>query len=322
MLVHNVFHHCGGIQMVRWLQRNGACILMYHTFPPDRSMLEEQCEYLRQHYHVISMSELSKALRGNGALPKWSVVITVDDGHRDFFTNAYPVFAQYRFPTTLYLVTGPLDTRSWLWFDRVAYAFLASPLEKVNLPNPESPEDSCDLVDLGLEDRRMALATRYMVWVTILQNRTRCEYLKLLERVLQVDVPETPPERYALLTWEEIKQMARNKLVEFGAHTVTHPILTRVEQQGELLKEIVISKNRIESELNVPAMHFAYPSGRPQDLSPEIVAIVRNAGFATSVTTTGGRVLAGDDPFLLKRISFCVDMHSYRFRQFVAGFRP
>ncbi|MBV8550411.1 MAG: polysaccharide deacetylase family protein [Acidobacteriaceae bacterium] len=171
ILVHNLFHYCGGMQMVRWLQRNGTCILMYHTFPPDRSMLEAQCEYLRRHYHVISMTELSKALHGNGALPKRSAVITVDDGHRDFFTNAYPVFARYRFPTTVYLVTGPLDSRSWLWFDRVAYAFLTSSLENADLPNPEAPEGTPDLVELGMEDRRMALATRYMVWVTILQNK-------------------------------------------------------------------------------------------------------------------------------------------------------
>lgn len=116
--------------------------------------------------------------------------------------------------------------------------------------------------------------------------------------------------------------MARTKMVEFGAHTVTHPILTRVENQLELFEEILISKNRVESELNESAVHFAYPSGRPQDFSPEIAAMVRDAGFETSVTTNRGQVLSGDNPFFLKRISFSVEMPGHRFRQFVAGFRP
>ena len=114
--------------------------------------------------------------------------------------------------------------------------------------------------------------------------------------------------------------MARDK-VEFGAHSVTHPILTQVGEQAQLYEEIVGSKNKIEAELDKSVLHFAYPNGQPEDFSPSIIKIVRDAGYETSVTTTAGQVFEGDDPFTLKRISCGAELPFYQFQNHVAAFR-
>lgn len=328
-VAYHLFHHCGGMQAVRWLHRTGATILVYHNFTKSRSQLESQCEYLRNCYTIISMTELSNALRKGTPLPERAAVVTVDDGHRDFYLYAYPIFASFGFHVAVYLTTGPLDNRDWLWFDRVAYAFLESPLKEANLPNPgptlndATQIQACasELVRLGTRDQRMTLIEEYLEKMKILPNKGMHQYLKLLEQSLEVNVPDEPTEQYALLSWEEIKTLARTK-VEFGAHSVTHPILTKVEEPSEAYQEIVKSKARIEAELDKPALHFSYPNGQPQDISPEILAMVRNAGYETSVTTCAGQVFKGDDPFRLSRISCHHEMPPYQFRQRVAAFRP
>ena len=165
-----LFHRCGGMQAVRWLRRKGVTILMYHKFPADMAMLESQCGYLRKHYQVMSLGRLSQLLRNGDSWPDWSVVITVDDGHGSFYRYAYPVFAKFDFPVTVYLTTRPLDTRGWFWFDRVAYAFLTSPRQEVDLPNPPSEEGvpsgagrmAHNSMALGSRDQRLALAEQYM----------------------------------------------------------------------------------------------------------------------------------------------------------------
>ena len=327
-VAYRLFHHCGGMQAVRWLHRTGATILTYHNFAKVPSLLESQCEYLRKHYSIISITELSSALRSGTPLPNCSAVITVDDGHRDFYRYAYPVFARFGFQTVVYLATGPLDNRNWFWFDRVAYAFLNSPLTEVNLPNPaptldhatEFQESTSGLVRLGTREQRMALTDEYLERMKLLPNKGMYQYLNLLEQCLRVNVPDEPTEEYALLSWEEIRVMAKQR-VEFGAHSVTHPILTLMEKPSEANKEIVESKARIEAELDKPVLHFSYPNGQPSDISPEIVAMVRDAGYETSVTTSAGQVFIGDDPFRLSRIPSCPELPPLQFRQCVAAFR-
>ena len=323
-----LFHGCGGMQAVRWLRRKGVTILMYHKFPADLAMLESQCRYLRKHYQVISLGRLSQLLRNGDPLPDWSVVITVDDGHGSFYHYAYPVFAKFDFPVTVYLTTRPLDTRGWLWFDRVAYAFLTSRRQEVDLPNPpaaqgvpsEAGRTTRNSTALGNKDQRLALAERYMELMKVVPDKYLSLCLKDLELSLGVQVPDDAPPDWVALSWDQVRRMARDK-VEFGAHSVTHPILTQVGEQAQLYEEIVGSKNKIEAELDKSVLHFAYPNGQPEDFSPSIIKIVRDAGYETSVTTMAGQVFKGDDPFLLRRISCGAELPFYQFQNHVAAFR-
>src|SRR5581483_2967787 len=119
------FHYCGGLWWVRHRSRHGARILMYHRFGSGRDvrvLLEQQCRHLRKCYHIISLTELGERLRSGSDLPPKSLVVTVDDGYRDFFEVAYPVFARYQIPVTVFLVTDFLDGKSRLWVDRLQYA--------------------------------------------------------------------------------------------------------------------------------------------------------------------------------------------------------
>jgi peptidoglycan/xylan/chitin deacetylase (PgdA/CDA1 family) len=146
-------------------------------------------------------------------------------------------------------------------------------------------------------------------------------YVSLLEKALEVKLPDSPTPEFAVLNWTEVRRMAANG-IEFGAHTVTHPILSQLEDQEEAREEIAVSKTRMEAAIDRPVRHFAYPSGRLQDYSPEISKFVRDAGCETSVTTTAGQVFAGDDAYLLKRIGLTADMPWHRCCQRVAAFRP
>ena len=46
---------------------------------------------------------------------------------------------------------------------------------------------------------------------------------------------------------------------------------------------------------------FAYPNGRPDDYSPAVLALVREAGFTCAVTTTFGVNTRSTPPYELRR---------------------
>src|SRR4029077_836389 len=128
---------------------------------------------------------------------------------------AFPVFAKYGIPVIVYLVTKPMDERGWLWFDRVAYAFLHSPMRSAVLPVLSSSEQfgqthhagPGENVVLGCREQRTELVDEYNERMKLLPTAVLYEFLSSLESSLKVRPPQAPPREYAVLTWEEAKSM-------------------------------------------------------------------------------------------------------------------
>jgi peptidoglycan/xylan/chitin deacetylase (PgdA/CDA1 family) len=85
---------------------------------------------------------------------------------------------------------------------------------------------------------------------------------------------------------------------EIGAHTLTHPFLTRVSSR-EAREEVFSSKKKLEDQFGVPVQHFCYPYG---DWNDHVLDLVREAGYATSCTTDFGVNTTATQPLELKRI--------------------
>jgi peptidoglycan/xylan/chitin deacetylase (PgdA/CDA1 family) len=73
----------------------------------------------------------------------------------------------------------------------------------------------------------------------------------------------------SMLDWREIQEM-KQWGIEFGAHTLTHPDLTRLSLE-RVRSEICNSKVIIEDALNAPVECFAAPYSRYDDRSLEII---------------------------------------------------
>lgn len=71
---------------------------------------EAQLAWLKDNgYTVISLTDLVYHLAGHRALPPKPVIITLDDGYADNYTNAFPLLQKYGFKATMSLVTQPID---------------------------------------------------------------------------------------------------------------------------------------------------------------------------------------------------------------------
>jgi peptidoglycan/xylan/chitin deacetylase (PgdA/CDA1 family) len=101
------------------------------------------------------------------------------------------------------------------------------------------------------------------------------------------------------LTWEDVNKM--KDLVDFGAHTVNHPILTSLtlkHAEGEIRN----SKKDLEKRLGKDVDFFCYPSGGQKDCNDTVKRLVKEAGFSCAVTTMNGDNGHDADLFELKRI--------------------
>jgi hypothetical protein len=106
-------------------------------------------------------------------------------------------------------------------------------------------------------------------------------------------------EERIILNREEIKAMQATGLVEFGSHTLTHPILPGCSD-SKAAKEIQLSKEKTEELTGKPCTIFSFPNG---EYSERDIRICKKAGYEAAVTLDAGFNSKQTDPFKLKRIS-------------------
>jgi peptidoglycan/xylan/chitin deacetylase (PgdA/CDA1 family) len=99
-------------------------ILMYHyiSSPPedaDKYRIDlsvtpadfrEQMDFLAENgYETIDLYDLSLAITNKIELPPKPVIITLDDGYRDNYENAFPILQEHGFEATFFIVTEFID---------------------------------------------------------------------------------------------------------------------------------------------------------------------------------------------------------------------
>ena len=97
---------------------DSAVILMYHRFGesayPSTNIKIEQLEAHIQEltsggYTVLPVAEIMSRIRDGNALPDRAVGITIDDGYRSIYTEAWPRFRKAGLPFTIFISTDPID---------------------------------------------------------------------------------------------------------------------------------------------------------------------------------------------------------------------
>lgn len=94
-------------------------VLGYHEFSESRdptamrmrtSDFRQQMEALKElQLPIITLDQFLEWKRGKAELPPRSVLITIDDGWKSVYTDAYPILKEYGFPFTVYLYKNYVD---------------------------------------------------------------------------------------------------------------------------------------------------------------------------------------------------------------------
>lgn len=100
------------------IQRNRVTVLVYHR--PDAETMREHLRFLSSRYAIISLRLFVEALRRRelDALPRKSLVITLDDGHRSNRCLT-ELFSALEIPATIFVCTGIVGTSRKFWFRHI-----------------------------------------------------------------------------------------------------------------------------------------------------------------------------------------------------------
>jgi peptidoglycan/xylan/chitin deacetylase (PgdA/CDA1 family) len=289
--------YIGADRLCRGVTRSLPRICMYHRFAHGTehrklslAMFESQLDQMARHFKVVPMREVGRQLREHGRVEPGLAVITVDDGYADFHLVAAPALAKRGMSATFYITTEFLRGEFWLWPDRLEMA-----LQKTSLPRLECSRGSWSLATEAEKSKAwLALVDICVELPTVAKDELVAEVL----RELRVLLPARPDAAYCAITVDQLRDLAQQGF-EIGAHTRTHPILSRTEP-ALVNEEIAGSKRELEALLDREVPSFCYPNGRHRDIGAVAQAAARNAGFHTAVAAYFAHdVLA--DPFEIKR---------------------
>ncbi len=105
-------------------------VLMYHQigkFSPMKSHRSTYCHVKRFNvqmwylnffkYKIIKLDDVVEYLKKDKPLPKRAVVLTFDDGYKNFLEYAYPILKKYNFHAIVYLLSNLIGNKA-IWFKK------------------------------------------------------------------------------------------------------------------------------------------------------------------------------------------------------------
>lgn len=269
--------------------RDGVAILGYHRLhaAPDPLYLSVDPRRFEQHLQAIARIGTPLALRdvasalAMGHVPRRAVVLTFDDGYADNLHVALPLLERYGMPATIFVTTGNYGGE--FWWDRLARMAAAIPGDL------EATAARLERLD---DDSREAA----------------------LQELEQRHAPWGGKPLHRALTESELEQLASSPLIEIGAHTESHQVLTSLPPELQR-DEIAGCRMKLEALLGRPVLAFSYPHGA---LTPAVAERVAAAGYTVACCSRVDVAARGSSAFMLPRL-WVTDCEGAAFERWLRG---
>lgn len=234
------------------------------------SVSAKQLEYFLESRKTNFVSTTSLYSTSGGTL------LTFDDGYRDNLTEALPLIERFEARTIIFVTVGFVGGRIYPY-----ELELASVIEDHDTVFTPSGLQS---VDVRTKETGNRLYQRLRLPLKTASYEDRNSFLNLLASVNSYEREQYQNEYF--LSWKDVAELDQHPLITIGAHTVTHPVLTR-RWPWVAYREMKQSKREIEEVIDRPVRHFSYPYGRNNAL---VRTLARWAGFQWAFTTERRRV--------------------------------
>jgi peptidoglycan/xylan/chitin deacetylase (PgdA/CDA1 family) len=262
-------------------------------------LFDLQMQTVARYFNPLSLKDGLSQLEA-GTLPPRAVAITFDDGYKDNLTTATPILNKYKLQATVFVATGFLNG-GIMWNDAIVELI-------------RQCDDVLDLSPYNLGCLKTKSVSQKLSTIKyLIQTLKYCEpvlrddMLDKIKSVVGIELPNN-----LMLTVSEVQKLSLAG-IEIGAHTVNHPILSKLALR-DAETEIIQSKLYLEGLLGKSVRYFAYPNGNPGiDYQLSHRNILRKTGFEAAFSTWWAAATNQMDKYQLPRFTPW-DQSSLKFR--------
>ena len=266
-------------------RRSGYC----RTLETSTSELDRLVRRLRTRgYAIVPLDEALASLERRASRGRFAV-LTFDDGYADWATHVHPLLSSLRVPFTLYVATGYPDRTIVPWGFMLERLLATIDELRIEL---DGRDERFKLVH---DDERERTFQRL---IAVLEGSDAAASRALGARLFGEEAIATQD---IAIRWEQLAQIAADPLVTVGAHTASHPVLSKMPEEAAAA-EMRASKELLEKRIRTPVLHFAYPFGGRDHAGAREFRLAAECGFASAVTTRLGNIFPESDRAALPRI--------------------
>ncbi len=260
------------------------------------TFLDEVIRYLvDEKFDLVSLGEAVARIKQGDTSSRFAA-FSIDDGYKDNFDHAWPVFKKYDCPFTVFVTTDIIDGKACLWWLILEQAIREN-----------------DRIEIILENRLVGFDTSSIdakkhCWDHIYWSLRGGNEIELRHTVAQLaqryHIDTNALCRKLAMTWDDVRKLNQDDLVTIGAHTISHPSLKELSRL-DVCYEMAESRDRITKEIDEKPAFFCYPYGDETTAGQREFSLAKEVGFEAAVTTRKGMIYPEhrDHLYALPRVS-------------------
>lgn len=241
---------------------------LWAPIPPEQ--FDSIIDYIAKNHTVVSLENhiiFSKELKPSS---KKIAAIVFDDGYKDFLEYALPILKKHNCPASMYVVSDCVTTQVPPWTYILDYHFSNSKKLELKLNFDFLPEN-LHVQKFNNQDEKLKFAKDFKLQLKMIPNSQRVAlFEQTISSLDDVSIPKN-----LMLNWDELLQI-KNEGVEIGSHSMTHPLLAKLENESDLINEIKGSALIIEKMLGKFPLALSYPIGSYNETTKRIA---KEAGY-------------------------------------------
>lgn len=262
----------------------------------SRESFVEQMKFIKKKCNVLSIDDII-AIKNNGNIfPPYSVIVSFDDGFKNNYSIAAPILDDLHIPTVFYVTSGIVNTDIMFWVDIIEDCI--NNTEKKNIKLMLDAGVRFDLSSRALKIKAVETIKNYCKKVSYHQKD---QVIEELIYVTTVQPSVYRSDNYLKFSWNDLKEIAGNKLFTIGGHSLYHSILSKLPSE-KMKADIHLSLKLLEYHLGKKIVHYSYPEGQEEDFNDEVIGVLKKEGILCCPTAISGLNDKDVDLFYLRRI--------------------
>jgi len=248
----------------------------------DINLFKEQINYMRKHYHIITMEEVTYSIDNQVKIPDKSALLTFDDAFSDHYNNVFPILDKYKLQGSFYAPTKAIKEHIVLDVNKIHF-ILASVEDKLDLLNDLKElvrvyQKEYQLEDFDYYYKKLAQAslmdTKDVIFIKRLLQVELVEELRIIivDTLFKkyIGVSENSFSRELYMNEEQLKHMLRSGQ-HIGNHGYNHYCWNTLNKE-EMSQELDLSINFLE-KIGVDMNNWTacYPYGLYDNQSIEML---------------------------------------------------
>ncbi len=248
-----------------------------HRYVTPFSVFKKQIAFIRKHFKIESTGVLLQKLR-DGCLVRNSATIHFDDGFSSYANLALPYLREQNIPSTIFLINSVIDGDIPI---RNKIAFCINMGEKGRL------QERLQTHIRGNDDKTVDMAamsaSKFLSWI---KDNITAEMGSIINDIFN-SCRRRHQEESPFMDEKAVLKLKDNPYVEIGSHTIHHPMLSKLDENGQRI-EIIDGHMRLERLIGRKLDYFAYPHGGRAHFNETSRRIIRESKRLVAFDSYGG----------------------------------